>query len=94
MAGFRPRYVLADKAYDSNAIRECIAELGASAVIPCTATRKQPIDYDYNIYKERNRVERYFNKLKHFRRIATRYDRREIYFLAFILIACAMIWMR
>ena len=94
MAGFRPRYVLADKAYDSNAIRECIAELGASAVIPCTATRKQPIDYDCNIYKERNRVERYFNKLKHFRRIATRYDRREIYFLAFILIACAMIWMR
>ena len=47
MAGFRPKYVLADKAYDSNAIRECIAELGASAVIPCTATRKQPIDYDF-----------------------------------------------
>ena len=94
MAGFRPKYVLADKAYDSNAIRECIAELGASAVIPCTATRKQPIDYDFEIYKERNRVERCFNKLKHFRRLATRYDRREIYFRAFVLIACAMIWMR
>ncbi len=78
--GFRPKYVLANKAYDSNAIREGIAELGASTVIPCTATRKQPIDYDFEIHKERNRVERCFNKLKHFRRIATRYDRREIYF--------------
>ncbi len=94
MAGFRPKYVLADKAYDSKAIRECIAELAASTVIPCTATRKQPIDYDFEIYKERNRVERCFNKLKHFRRIATRYDRREIYFRAFVFIACAMIWMR
>ena len=94
MAGFRPKYVLADKAHDSNAIRDCIAELAASAVIPCTATRKQPIDYDFEIYKERNRVGRCFNKLKHFRRIATRYDRREIYFRAFVLIACAMIWMR
>ena len=94
MAGFRPKYVLADKAHDSNALRECIAELAASVVIPCTATRKQPIDYDFEIYKERNRVERCFNKLKHFRRIATRYDRREIYFRAFVLIACAMIWMR
>ena len=86
MAGFRPKYVLADKAHDSNAIREGIAEFGASAVIPCTATRKQHIDYDFEIYKERNRVERCFNKLKHFRRIATRYDRREIYFRAFVLI--------
>ena len=82
------------EAYDSNAIRECIAERGASVVIPCTATRKQPIDYDFEIYKERNRVERCFNQLKHFRRLATRYDRREIYFRAFVLIACAMIWMR
>ena len=85
MAGFRPKYVLADKAHDSNAIREYIAELAASTVIPCTATRKQPIDYDFEIYKERNRVECCFNKLKHFRRIAARYDRREIYFRAFVL---------
>ncbi len=94
MAGFRPRHVLADKAYDSNHIRECIDGLGARAVIPCNPTRKKAIPYDFNIYKARNRIERCFNKLKHFRRIATRYDRRKIYFLAFIHFACAILWMR
>ena len=94
MHGFTANYVLADAAYDSNHIRACIAETGASAVIPCNPTRKRPIPHDKEIYKARNRIERCFNKLKHFRRIATRYDRRAIYFLAFILIACAMLWMR
>ena len=92
--GFRPAHVLADKAYDSNALRTLIADLGADAVIPCNPTRKRPIPYDFTIYKARNRIERCFNKLKHFRRIATRYDRRAIYFLAFIYLACAMLWMR
>ncbi len=94
MQGFRAKYVLADAAYDSNHIRACIAENGASAVIPCNPTRKRLIAHDKEIYKARNRIERCFNKLKHFRRIATRYDRRACYFLAFILLACAMLWMR
>ena len=58
------------------------------------STHKRPIPHDKTIYKARNRIERCFNKLKHFRRIATRYDRRAAYFLAFIFIACAMLWMR
>ena len=94
MQGFRAKHVLADAAYDSNRIREHIAEIGARAVIPCNPTRKRLIPHDKTIYKARNRIERCFNKLKHFRRIATRYDRRASYFLAFILIACAMLWMR
>ena len=94
LAGLRPAYVLADKAYDSNALRTLIGDTGAIPVIPCNPTRKRPIPYDFTIYKMRNRIERCFNKLKHFRRIATRYDRRAIYFLAFIHIACAMLWMR
>jgi len=94
MAGFAANHVLADAAYDSNHIRACIAESGASAVIPCNPTRKTHIAHDKLIYKARNRIERCFNKLKHFRRIATRYDRRALYFLAFILIAGAMLWMR
>ena len=94
MQGFRANHVLADAAYDSNHIRVCIAEIGASAVIPRNPTRKRPIPHDKEIYKARNRIERCFNKLKHFRRIATRYDRRASYFLAFVLIACAMLWMR
>lgn len=92
--GFRPTHVLADKAYDSNDLRHLIADTGAIAVIPCNPTRKRLIPYDFEIYKARNRIERCFNKLKHFRRIATRYDRRALYFKAFILIACAMLWMR
>lgn len=94
LAGLRPRHVLADKAYDSDGLRKLIADLGAVCVIPCNPRRKRLIPYDFDIYKARNQIERCFNKLKHFRHIATRYDRRAIYFLAFIHIACAMLWMR
>jgi transposase len=68
--------VLADKAYDSNAFREVIAAMGAKAVIPSNRARKVIIPHDAEIYKQRNRIERCFNRLKHFRRFATRYDRR------------------
>lgn len=94
LAGLDPRRVLADKAYDSNALRAQIAAMDAEAVIPCNPTRKRPIPYDFEAYKVRNRIERCFNKLKHFRRIATRYDRRAVHFLAFIHIAAAILWMR
>ena len=94
LAGMKAAHVLADKAYDSNALRKTIAEMGAQAVIPCNPTRKSPIPYDFEIYKARNAIERCFNKLKHFRRVATRYDRRALYFLSFIHLACAMIWSR
>jgi transposase len=67
--------VLADKAYDSNAFREIIAAMGAKTVIPSNRARKIIIPHDAETYKQRNRIERCFNKLKHFRRFATRYDR-------------------
>lgn len=94
LEGLHPRRVLADKAYDSNALRQIIAGMGAEAVIPCNPTRKRLIPYDFEAYKVRNLVERCFNKLKHFRRIATRYDRRAIYFLSFVQLASAILWMR
>ncbi len=94
LTGLSPRRVLADKAYDSNALRTLIADMGAEAVIPCNRTRKRPIGYDLEAYKMRNTVERCFNKLKHFRRIATRFDRRAAYFLSFLQIAAALLWMR
>ena len=94
LQGLSPRRVLADKAYDANALRETIADMKAEAVIPCNPTRKRPIPYDFEAYKARNLIERCFNKLKHFRRIATRYDRRAIYFLSFVQLAAALIWMR
>jgi putative transposase len=76
------------------ALREIIAGLDATAVIPSNPTRKHPFAHDPIVYKLRNRIERCFNKLKHFRRFATRYDRRALHFLAFTHIASAMIWMR
>ena len=86
--------VIPDKAYDSNAIRQAIAAAGMGAVIPSNRSRKIIIPHDTVIYKTRNRIERCFNKLKHFRRFATRYDRRAVHFLAFVHLASAMIWMR
>ena len=86
--------VIADKAYDSNNLRQLIAAAGMTAVIPSTRSRKIAIPHDTELYKHRNRIERCFNKLKHFRRFATRFDRRAVHFLAFIHIASAMIWMR
>ncbi len=94
LKGFAAEAVLADRAYDSNALRELIAASGATAVIPSTRSRSVPIPHDRIIYRCRNRIERCFNKLKHFRRFATRYDRRACHFLAFIHLAASMIWMR
>lgn len=92
--GFMPSAVLADKAYDSSAFRQIVAQTGAEAVIPSHRTRKALIPHDPIIYRLRNLVERCFNKLKHFRRFATRYDRKALHFLSFIQLAAAMIWMR
>ena len=86
--------VLADKAYDSNALRAIIAKIGAEAVIPSNRTRRIAIPHDADAYKQRNRIERCFNRLKHFRRFATRYERRTIHFKGFTFLAAAMIWLR
>ena len=85
--------VLADKAYDSNALRAIIATMGAEAVIPSNRTRKVIIEHNEAIYINRNRIERCFGRMKHFRRFATRYERRTIHFQGFVHLAAAMIWM-
>lgn len=94
LVGFSPGGVIADKAYDSNALRSLLAECGAETVIPSNRSRKVLIPHNAVAYKLRNRIERFFNKLKHFRRLATRYDRRASYFLAALHLASSMIWMR
>ncbi len=94
LQGHRPVAVLADRAYDANSLRSYLEEIGAKAVIPSTRSRKAPIPHDPSLYKLRNRVERCFNRLKHFRRFATRYDRLATHYMAFIQIAAAMLWMR
>ena len=86
--------VLADKAYDSDDLRDHIARMKAQAVIPSKRNRKAVIPHDTELYKQRNRIERCFNRLKHFRRFATRYDRRTIHFTGFVHLAAVMIWLR
>jgi len=80
-----------DKGYDTNAIRARLFMDGIEPVIPGRSNRVEPIVYDKNKYKQRNRVERFFNKLKQFRRIATRYEKHAFTFLAMINIAAAFI---
>ena len=82
--------VIADRAFDSNALRAEIADAGMHAVIPSTRSRKRPIPHDPTLYKARNRIERCFNKLKHFRRIATRYDRLAVNFEAALCLAATV----
>jgi len=94
LEGFDAEAVLADKAYDNNDLRQTIADMQAAAVIPSTRSRKVPIPPDETVYKDRNLIERCFNKLKHFRRFATRYDRQTSHYLAFIHFAAVMLWLR
>lgn len=94
LEGQKPTAVLADRAYDANSLRQHLDRIGAQAVIPSTRSRKAPIPHDSIVYKLRNRIERCFNKLKHFRRFATRYDRLALHYMAVIHIAAAMLWMR
>lgn len=80
-----------DKGYDTNAIRARLSLDGIEPVIPGRSNRTEPIVYDKTKYKERNRVERFFNKIKQFRRIATRYEKHAFTFLAFIHIVAAFV---
>lgn len=84
--------LLADKAYDANRLRLWLKEHGALAVIPSTLSRRKPIPYDTKLYKARNLIERMFCRLKDFRRIATRYDKRADTFLSAICLAAAVAW--
>jgi transposase len=88
--GFQAAAVIADKAYDSNDLRQIIHDAGMTAVTLNTlASCADPARH--RTLKARNRIERCFNKLKHFRRFTTRFDRRAVHFLAFIHIASVMI---
>ena len=80
LTGVEAIHVIADKGYDSDKIVRYIHSQGAIAVIPPKSNRKTPQQYDRELYKQRNLIERAFNKPKHWRRIATRYDRRSLYF--------------
>ena len=83
--------LIADKAYDTNKLRQLLANQSIEAVIPSIARRKPLIPYDHVAYRQRNLIERMFG-LKDFRRIATRYDKLARNFLASIALAATLIW--
>ena len=93
MAGFQGDFVLADKGYDANEFIETSQSTGAVAVIPPRKNRIESRAYDNIIDKERNFVERLFQKLKHYRRIATRYERLARNYMAMLSLVATVIWL-
>ena len=87
-----PKRMLGDKAYDSAELREELDERGTRPVIPNRSNRKQPYRFSKCLYKLRWRIESAFNRLKDFRRIATRYDRLARNYLASVCLAAALVW--
>lgn len=94
IAGINPAAVLADKAYDTDALLTCIASKKAKAVIPPKINRKDQRDFDRHQYRNRNVIECFFAKIKQFRRVATRYDKLACRFGSFVALAAAMLWLR
>lgn len=90
----RRTIVLGDKAYDANSIRELIEAQGAVPNIPAKSNRKWKPCFSRTLYRQRNQIERFFSKLKHFRRIATRYDKLADNFLAMVKLASMRLWLR
>ena len=88
------RTLIADRGYYARAIVELVESRGGQAQIPTCSDRKVQRVVDAALYRKRNLVERFFNKLKHFRRIATRYDKTARNFLAAVALAATRLWLR
>ena len=85
---------MTDKGYDSNAFVEMVEDRGSVAVILHCSNRKNPRSYDLHMYGERHLVEVFFNRLKHFRRVATRFEKLADSFPAMVHMAYWMLWLR
>lgn len=86
-------YFAADKAYDCDAFIAQIEATGAQVVIPPRRNRQNQRDYDRDLYRERHLVEIFFNRMKQYRRVATRYEKTATNYLAMVLIACIRVWL-
>ena len=91
---FAPEFIIADKGYDSDAFVALITAQGATPVMPPRANRKILREDDKDIAKERHLVECYSNKIKHFRRVFSRFDKLARHYLSFVYLASALIWLR
>ena len=87
-------FVSADKGYDADAFVAQMQAQGATAVIPPRANRKEQREYDKHLYRERHLVECFIHKLKHFRRVFSRFEKLAKNYLSFVYFASALIWLR
>jgi transposase len=94
IAGCDAEFIIGDTAYDSDAIRQQVAEMDAEAIIPPHPNRKKPADYDRHRYKERHLVECFINKIKQFRRVFSRFEKLANRYLGFVQFASVLIWLR
>jgi transposase len=92
--GWQATHVIADKGYDANALVAAIEQRGAIAVIPSRSNRKHPRELDAHLYKERHLIECWFNKLKHFRRVFSRFEKTAKNFLSFVYFTALLIEFR
>ena len=91
---FTGEYLMADKGYDADHFVQLAISKGFTPVIPSRKNRKVPRIYDEFLYQDRNRIECFFGKIKHFRRIATRYDKCANSYLSFLYFVGTLIWLR
>ena len=89
-----PGAVVADKAYDTNAVLQAISACQAEPVIPAKTSRSAPRAHDQNLYADRNKAERFFGRLKEARGLATRYEKTAVSFLAAAHLLAALNWLR
>ena len=91
---FKNSKMLMDKAYEGNETRSLVRSLDMIPVVPPKSNRKKPWKYDKTLYKRRNEVERFFRRIKEFRRVFTRYDKLDIMYFAFLLLAVCYEFLR
>lgn len=89
----RPERLVGDKGYSTEKVRGYLRRHGIGAVIPYRANQQANGSFDRYFYRERNRIERLINRLKQFRRIATRYEKRAANYLAMLAVATIMLWL-
>lgn len=94
LEGRTAKAVLADKGYDAGYVVKAVTAMGAEVVIPPMRHRREIREYDRFLYKERNIIERMFGKMKHFRGIATRYNKLAVSFAAFVQLAAILLWIK
>ena len=94
LADHTPEVVIADRGYDKKALVEQIEARGAQAVIPTQKNRAQQREVDPHLYAERNVCERFWSKVKQYRRVATRYEKKAANFLAFVKVAAIMVMLK